>query len=112
MPVLVIEIDEVREDEIGVRLAHQLERLLHPVRIRLRSYLLADADAIENIRDLAEADHLPAGIVKALHDRFTGRRDREVLPVRRSFEVAFAGADERPRDDSPNVVRAAHQLAR
>ena len=90
MAVLRIEVDEVREDEIGVRLADQIDRLAHAVGVVLGADLLRDADAVEDVGDLAEADDLLAGVEGALDDGQAGRPDGEVLAVRGALEVSLA----------------------
>src|SRR3954469_5939199 len=44
------------------------DRLAHPLRVFLRANLLRDAEAVEDVSDLAESDHLPAGVECALDD--------------------------------------------
>src|ERR1051326_3167018 len=104
MAVLRVEVDEVREDEIGVTISHQVDRLPHAVGVRLGADLLADPDAIEDVGDLAEADDELSGVVDALDHRLAGGADAEVLPVRGPLELPLAWADERPRDDAADVV--------
>src|SRR5436853_7300318 len=104
MAVLRVEVDEVREDEVGVRLANEIDGLAHAVGVRLGADLGVDADAIEDVGNLAEADDLAAGVVRALDDGLAGRPHAEVLAIRGSLEVALAGADERTGDDAPDGV--------
>src|SRR5581483_11497682 len=106
------EVDEVREDEARVRFAHEVDRLAHAVGIRLGPDLLVDADAIEDVGDLPEADHTPAVLRCALDDRLARRLHREILAIRGALEGALPRTDERARDDAADVVLAPHQLAR
>src|SRR5438105_9900009 len=112
MSVFRIEVHEIREDEWRVRLLHQIDRLAHAVGVRFGADLTVDADAIEDVGDFTECDDLPAGLLGPLDDRLASWPDGEVLPVRRSLEMAAARSDKWPRDDASDVVFAAHDLAR
>ncbi len=111
MAVLRVEIDEVREDERGVRAGRQLGRLRHAVGVRLAPDLLVDPDAVEDVGDLADADDLPARAPHAIEDGLAGRSHGEIATVRRSGEPSLARPDERSRDDAADVVLSPHQLA-
>ena len=106
--VLGVEVDEIGEDEIGVGTACQVDRLPHSIGIRFGANLGVDADAVENVGDLAQADDPFSPLVRTFHDRFARRSDREVFAVRRPLEMTLARSDERTGDDAADVVLAAH----
>src|SRR5436305_1717012 len=111
MSVLRIEVDEIREDQAGVRIANEIDRLVHAVGVRLAANLFVDADAIEDVGDLADAKYFSPRLVRALEDSLAGGRHGEVLAIRSALEVPGSRSDERTRDDAADVVLTAHQLA-
>ena len=66
----------------------------------------------ENVADLADADHLAAGLCEAVEQRRRRGEDGVVLAVARALEVSGAGADEGPGDHAADVQRIAQRARR
>src|SRR3954454_14787672 len=107
----LVGLDEVREDQPGVELVQELRRRGEPLLVGRRRVLAIDADAGEQVADLAHAVYRHAGVLHLDEIRAARRLEREVAAAAGAREVA-GRAGERPRDHAPDGVLAGHHPAR
>src|SRR3954451_13804510 len=103
----LVGLDEVREDQPGVELVQELRRRGEPLLVGRRRVLAVDADAGEQIADLAHAVHRHARVLHLDEIRAARRLEREVAAGGRGGGVARRGGG-RPRDHAPDGVLAGH----
>ena len=111
MPVLRVEVHQVREDERRRRSPEVVEREIHAVVVRVRVPALRDALPGEDVADLADAVDRDAGRHEAVEHRRARRRHREVATLGRSDERP-GGALERAGDHPADGVLAGEQPSR
>ena len=105
MPVEHVEVDEVGEHDRAIaRFCQGLERRIEQSRIAAGFHLLRNTLVRKNVRDLADTDDVAAGRDELVQHGRRVRRRRQVAPVAGTDVVLGTVADERPRDDTADVV--------
>src|SRR3954447_26085813 len=87
----LVGLDEVREDQPGVELVQELRRRGEPLLVGRRHVLAVDADAGEQVADLAHAVHRHARVLHLDEIRAARRLEREVAPAAGAGGVARGG---------------------
>src|SRR5436190_21334701 len=105
-----VRLDEVREDQPLVDLAHQLLGLHDPVDVRLRRPRAVDVLAGEDVADLADAVYLVPRLADQREEVRPPRLEREVVPVRGPLVVAGL-ADEWASDHAADRMLPGQDLA-
>ena len=111
MAVDRIEVDEVHEDEPLGRVAHHLVQPIHAFGVARRVNGARDAAARKQIVDLADRDDRDLASREQIEQRFTGRIQRVVVPIRGSPEVERRSG-ERTRDDAADAKALADETER
>ena len=109
MSVLSVEVDEIGEDEPGLRRQQRSLDFVHPVVVARRVHGAGDTATGEEILYLADrVDGLP-GILHAIQQGRREWRQGEVAPIGRPPEIS-RNAHERSRDDAADAQTDTCQL--
>ena len=110
MPVKLVEIDQIDEDQALVNGIHRIERLGHSVGVVLRFLGFPNAAAHEHIEDLADAVDIDRTPGELIEQHSLRRRHGVVAAIGRAGECSGA-ANERPCNHPSHFVRAPQDLA-
>jgi hypothetical protein len=111
VPVLLIEIHEIHEDQPGIGRSQRFERARHAVRVVLSLRVIAYATPQEHIENLAYAMHRNSPVVQHVEQHAARRRHGVVLAACRARKRS-GGTLEWPRNHPPHLIRPPQDLAR
>ena len=103
MAVKHIKVHQIDEQQAVKILVHRLERRLHAGRVARRVVALGDAAVIEDILNLAHAQHVIALVLQNVQHRLADGIDREIATVAGTHKRTGI-ADERARDHAADIV--------
>jgi len=111
MPILLIEIHQIDEDQAAVERVHGAQSFGHTVGVGFRFFVFADSTAQKHVENLADAEDVDVLIGQAVEQHPARRRHRIIVAIGRALKGTGL-ADKRTRDDASNFVRAPQDLAR
>ena len=106
MPVDTVEIDEIGRDQAAIAdLVHGQQGGIEQGIVSAGVHAPADAARGENIRDLADRDHLVAMFDDGIEQGRCRWRQRIVAAIAGAHEIIRRTPDKRPRDDASDIER-------
>src|SRR5579872_2012957 len=111
MPVELVEIDQVYEDQPSGKRIHRAERLFHSVGVGFGRFIVANSPPQEHIENLADREHFDAALLEAIEQHAFRRWNGVVVAIGRAREGSRR-ANKWTCDDAPHFVLAAQNLAR